>query len=281
MSEIQYFFEQSVGPERSNLYLSSLETIKQYLGSSIDDYTEEFIRNRQNVELETAFNQLNQFIIDNTLAILRQYGIKLNEEIIGYDKLQQLNIVLMGLLEIEHYEDPEYLFNVLQNNESNESGLAELISVVTDTIMEDSVEVIDTVNDELIHRLLKVLKEKVEESKPEEIGKALHPTLVKFAKSEAIQYVDEQVKKVLVARPYALSLESILRSFGNRLADDKAGQYTWVFVLLIATESAEEINPQLLYNQWGRYFLEETEMMTMYQRVNKIFSTLLGDQNEA
>lgn len=281
-SDVKQFLTSVISPERTTLYLRGLETLKLYLGDSIADYSSEWMRNVKNQELDTALAQLTDFILEQTESILGRYSIKLNGDYLEDTELETSIKLLRGMLEIEHYEDIVYLNAILENSDSNELALAEIISVVTDTVMEDYIELIDGVSDSFIHNLIKLIQTKLEDNQPESIGRALHPVLLKFVKSDYIQYVPERIKKTLAARPYSLSLESILRSFGNSIADDKAGQYTWVFVALISEDFSETIDPNKLYNVWSKHFLEEKDMMDMYRLVGGVFKELLaGEQHEA
>ena len=84
---------------------------------------------------------------------------------------------------------------------------------------------------------------------------------------------------VLLTKPCTLSLDSILRTYGNQLADSATSEYGWVLACLASSEYEAFLeNNDFLYNRWGKYFLEETDIISTTARIQKVLEALEGNQ---
>lgn len=278
-SDLKVFLSDTVSPACVDDYLFAYETIHRHFGDDILFNLQQQLYTFKNADRSTAIVQL----ADNTLVYLidalKMYGVIVNEDNVEYTSIPKITNILYGLLEIEYFEDKDRLLDIGEMGLSLEETLAEMISVVSDNTADDTLDLLDRVNDGVLERIYQVLEENIdrEVSSPDPI--IISPILRFFIQSGLHNQVSTHVLNGCKRRPNTLPLPSLLRVYGNHTADitnNTQATYTWVFLILA---SAGEHSVDELFNNWGRYFLEESSIIDLKPRVLRLYNEIMEKAN--
>lgn len=217
--------------------------------------------------------------LSNIQETLKNFGIFLNIETLDITRLADLNNILRAVINIEVYEDPAHLLEVFEIEEDSVDIFLKIVSIIA-LIDEHTVEgLIDRINIEFIDNLRAVLVNRLDELPTQdeiEPTKLPGPLLRKFIDKGYGENVSPYIKDILGNRPYTLKLFSILKMYGNRLADNKSGEHDWALVFISCSEG--EQNPEtpilMFKDVWDRYYLNMDDYIRMNQKVTAIFKTL-------
>lgn len=231
-------------------------------------------------DTDGCIDYLNQYLIETLIANLLPYGIKISPESVEFDDLETLSLLLRAIQEIDNFDDPQRLLGHFEAHEDQTILFAHLIA---DTVSDNPyrfLDVLEEVKPELLTRIYDVLKENLEEFEEEKEQIELNPNLVKMKKQNSFNKVDHVILTALAGAPGTLSLSSILRLYGNRAADlpvETIG-YTWNFMLFISRDGTDL---KMLFDQWGKHFLEETQLLDTAEKVKQAYREITVINNDA
>lgn len=274
-SDLKNYLSRVVPEPQVLHYIHSAETLHRHYGDKVIFLAEELIKEAQHHETQTTINQLNDVIIGYTIDALREYGIYINHDIIDYSITKSLIGILYAVTELDVYEDYQRLNDIIEDEMDPVEALAEMVTIVTDVNLDDVRSLLDRVDSSLIEKLKDIYNEKERDELPSDEQVILNPVLSNYIHSDYIKFIDKTIIST-VTRPYKLSIRSLLRLFGNRLADDKSGQYGWMFILLMAEESKDTIDLNTLYHYWDKHFMDERDKMDMRVKLDKLYNSLPG-----
>nr|DAT18090.1 MAG TPA: hypothetical protein [Caudoviricetes sp.] len=267
------YLKLTVSPIRRAMLLDIYQRLLTVFGDEFPASVDNFISTLFKDDKETGLDKINEQTLVYLKEAITRYGITLNSSVIDYDSIPVLGELLSGLIEIEVYEDPDQLLAIMETSEEAVTGLMDVISYLTNYSTSMYLNLISNMNTDLVNNAVKSLLNNSRDRviREEEAPIELNQYLVKFIKLGLHQKVDERALSLLKDDPHKLSIRSILRLLGNRLADDREGVYNWVFVVLI---SSEPDNINQLYELWTPYFLEDTILMNMRQLTEQAWGKL-------
>lgn len=216
--------------------------------------------------------------IDHIEESLLKFGVVIDDDEVEFKDLDDLNNILTTFLEIESFDDLESILNIIEISNDNTASLNEIINLVNATEV-DYTRYILKVSDEVLPNIKNVVSDYIRNQADEKEMIQVNPKLVKFLQLGYHQKVSEKITMVLLTKPCTLSLDSILRTYGNQLADSATSEYGWVLACLASSEYEAFLeNNDFLYNRWGKYFLEETDIISTTARIQKVLEALEGNQ---
>ena len=252
---------QDVVDTLSNIYTDFEMAINNYL-SQVNE-----------METTQAISQLYDLLIYYLDETLSKFGVVINTEEVTDIDVYGLHDLLRGLLELEAYEDVDTILSIIDESDDTAQTLYSIINTITDENYEYH-NYVSKVSDSLIDNIQQVYQERQRDESIEEVLPELSDSLKRFISLGYTKYVNPYILETLSGKPHTLSLRNILRLHGNRLADDKNGQYSWVYVLLI---SEPPNNLSTLYEYWSRYFLEDVDLLDMKQKIESLYRDLFGE----
>lgn len=241
---------------------------------ALSDLVKKIISNEDSTNITNIYNTT----IDHIEEALLKFGVVIDDDEVEFKDLDDLNNILTTFLEIESFDDLESILNIIEISVNNIESLNEIVNLInaTDT---DYTRYFLKVSDEVLPNIKNVVSDYIRNKDEPTETVTVNPKLIKFIELGYHEKVSEKMKMVLLTKPCILSLDSILRTYGNQLADDPSSEYGWVLACLASSEYEEFINNHdFLYNRWGKYFLEETDIISTTARIQKVLEALEGKQ---
>lgn len=265
---------------RVEIVMSAYEVLTQIYGIQVDGKINDLLNLAKNQDVLT----FNSFVNDTTVVYLTEaittFGVTINDKYQDSEHLEVIKNVLYGLYNIDEYEDPQSLLSILlQENVSNEVKLSEVLAELTDMIPHDYMEVLEKVSPDLIMKTIALLDEKVRDNTPENIEDDEFSFtgsigLQRFIQEKKYQVINPELIEVLGKQPGKLSLSSILRLYGNAIADDNKVE-TWLFALWVSHDGTID----QLFFLWEKHFLEEKDLIDMRTAVESEYNRLMAEDN--
>ena len=241
---------------------------------ALSDIVNIVISNEDSTNIANIYNTT----IDHIEESLLKFGVVIDDDEVEFKDLDDLNNILTTFLEIESFDDLESILNIIEISNDNTASLNEIINLVNATEI-DYTRYILKVSDEVLPNIKNVVSDYIRNQADEKETIQVNPKLVKFLQLGYHQKVSEKITMVLLTKPCTLSLDSILRTYGNQLADSATSEYGWVLACLASSEYEAFLeNNDFLYNRWGKYFLEETDIISTTARIQKVLEALEGNQ---
>lgn len=247
-------------------------------GEMIPMALSDLVKNIINNEDSTNITNIYNTTIDHIEEALLKFGVVIDDDEVEFKDLDDLNNILTTFLEIESSDDLESILNIIEISENNIESLNEIVNLInaTDT---DYTRYFLKVSDEVLPNIKNVVSDYIRNKDEPTETVTVNPKLIKFIELGYHEKVSEKMKMVLLTKPCTISLDSILRTYGNQLADDPSSEYGWVLACLASSEYEEFINNHdFLYNRWGKYFLEENDIISTTARIQKVLEALEGKQ---
>lgn len=241
---------------------------------ALSDLVKNIISNEDSTNITNIYNTT----IDHIEEALLKFGVVIDDDEVEFKDLDDLNNILTTFLEIESSDDLESILNIIEISVNNIESLNEIVNLInaTDT---DYTRYFLKVSDEVLPNIKNVVSDYIRNKDEPTETVTVNPKLIKFIELGYHEKVSEKMKMVLLTKPCTLSLDSILRTYGNQLADDPSSEYGWVLACLASSEYEEFINSHdFLYNRWGKYFLEENDIISTTARIQKVLEALEGKQ---
>ena len=173
--------------------------------------------------------------IDHIEESLLKFGVVIDDDEVEFKDLDDLNNILTTFLEIESFDDLESILNIIEISNDSTASLNEIINLVNATEI-DYTRYILKVSDEVLPNIKNVVSDYIRNQADEKEMIQVNPKLVKFLQLGYHQKVSEKITMVLLTKPCTLSLDSILRTYGNQLADSATSEYGWVLACLASSE---------------------------------------------
>lgn len=255
---------------------NSYKNLYTVYGEMIPMALSDLVKNINSNEDSTNIANIYNTVIDHIEEALLKFGIVIDDEEIEFKDLDDLNNILNAFLELESFDDLETILNIIEVSEDNATTLNEIVNEINATDIDYTryfLKVSDNVLPNIRELIITYLKEQEDITPTVQIN----PSLIKFIQLKYHEKVDDKLKMVLLTKPGTLSLDSILRTYGASLADDPLGEYGWVLACLASTDSEEFLEDnEVLYSIWGKYFLEEKDIITTAAKVQKALQSLEG-----
>ena len=255
---------------------NSYKNLYTVYGEMIPMALSDLVKNINSNEDSTNIANIYNTVIDHIEEALLKFGIVIDDEEIEFKDLDDLNNILNAFLELESFDDLETILNIIEVSEDNATTLNEIVNEINATDIDYTrcfLKVSDNVLPNIRELIITYLKEQVDTSPTVQINSSL----IKFIQLKYHEKVDDKLKMVLLTKPGTLSLDSILRTYGASLADDPLGEYGWVLACLASTDSEEFLEDnEVLYSIWGKYFLEEKDIIGTTAKVQKVLQSLEG-----
>lgn len=274
LNKLKRYLSEVVPDTQVTYLLSAVENIRTIKGDIIDFNLEQALYQCRDVDNVTGVDLIRQTILIYLDEAIAEYGIKLDEHALTLENILPLGNLLSGLIESETYEDKEALLALIDSSEDTNTCLSELIAMVTLTESTDYLPLIADVNPDLITKyrsyLLGVLEETITDDLT--IKMEMSDKLKLFINLGCHEKVLPQLLDATKGQPHQLTLESILRLYGNQIADTTQSEYSWVYALFVAKNG-----PDVMYlmNIWGKYFMDEMQQMDAYNRVNTLHQGII------
>ena len=273
-SDLKRYLESTSSPQLINDILFTYDVLHRHYGDMLLAKVSQQVMIYSNQEKSDSLLQLYQDTLLNLINACKAYGIIINEDVVTNDHLSTLTAILYGLVEYEHYEDKDSIVDILDLGEDELPTFSMIIALLSNVKYTDVLELVERVNYELLERVYQVAVESVN-ADVEEVGISPSEQLKQFIALKLHSYVDADVLNTFINKPHRLTLRRILRTYGNRLADDKHGVYSWIFVILVAEQPT---TPNDLFDVWGKHFLEENDLINMKHQVTTEYNRLFGGQ---
>lgn len=255
---------------------NSYKNLYTVYGEMIPMALSDLVKNINSNEDSTNIANIYNTVIDHIEEALLKFGIVIDDEEIEFKDLDDLNNILNAFLELESFDDLETILNIIEVSEDNATTLNEIVNEINATDIDYTryfLKVSDNVLPNIRELIITYLKEQEDTTPTVQINSSL----IKFIQLKYHEKVDDKLKMVLLTKPGTLSLDSILRTYGASLADDPLGEYGWILACLASTDSEEFLEDnEVLYSIWGKYFLEEKDIITTAAKVQKVLQSLEG-----
>nr|DAR94025.1 MAG TPA: hypothetical protein [Caudoviricetes sp.] len=270
--------------QRVELFMEAYRCLQLQYGDIVEGKTIDLVNLTKDQDQFNRLSIVNEVTVQYLDDALSSFGVILNEKFKDGDHLKEILNLLRGLQELETYEDIQVMYDIFtQDNTNNEEKLAEALSEFTDCSTEDYLMIINKVQDSLIPRIVEVLENRLRENNTKNKSDDINPdeyinqgkALIKFIQDKRYIKVNQDVVKLLTTKPYHLSLQSVLRLYGNRIADDNLVE-SWVFVLLATRNNS--IGE--LYNSWDKYFLDQSVLIDMRVKVEQLYNQYIDQQED-
>lgn len=270
--------------QRVELFMETYRCLQLQYGDIVEGKTIDLVNLTKDQDQFNRLSIVNEVTVQYLDDALSSFGVILNEKFKDGDHLKVILNLLRGLQELETYEDIQVMYNIFtQDNTNNEEKLAEALAEFTDCSTEDYLMIISKVQDSLIPRIVEVLENRLRENNTKDETDDINPdeyinqgkALIKFIQDKRYLKVNQDVVKLLTTKPYHLSLQSVLRLYGNRIADDNLVE-SWVFVLLATRNNG--IGE--LYNSWDKYFLDQSVLIDMRIKVEQLYNQYIDQQED-
>nr|DAY37509.1 MAG TPA: hypothetical protein [Caudoviricetes sp.] len=270
--------------QRVELFMEAYRCLQLQYGDIVEGKTIDLVNLTKDQDQFNRLSIVNEVTVQYLDDALSSFGVILNEKFKDGDHLKEILNLLRGLQELETYEDIQVMYDIFtQDNTNNEEKLAEALSEFTDCSTEDYLMIINKVQDSLIPRIVEVLENRLRENNTKNKSDDINPdeyinqgkALIKFIQDKRYLKVNQDVVKLLTTKPYHLSLQSVLRLYGNRIADDNLIE-SWVFVLLATRNNS--IGE--LYNSWDKYFLDQSVLIDMRVKVEQLYNQYIDQQED-
>lgn len=270
--------------QRVELFMEAYRCLQLQYGDIVEGKTIDLVNLTKDQDQFNRLSIVNEVTVQYLDDALSSFGVILNEKFKDGDHLKEILNLLRGLQELETYEDIQVMYDIFtQDNTNNEEKLAEALSEFTDCSTEDYLMIINKVQDSLIPRIVEVLENRLRENNTKDETDDINPdeyinqgkALIKFIQDKRYLKVNQDVVKLLTTKPYHLSLQSVLRLYGNRIADNNLVE-SWVFVLLATRNNS--IGE--LYNSWDKYFLDQSVLIDMRVKVEQLYNQYIDQQED-
>lgn len=284
--ELNVYLSGLIPQEATRRLLYSLEVLQTHQGDTVFVMVDNYMMSLDEQDSERNLNMLYDLITTEQITLLKTFGIFVNEDTFEQNHHYDLALLLDALSQIETYEDPTVLLDIINIHEDHSGLFNELVQTITQTDHFCEYEtLISKVNDRFLLKLTDILSDRVdnlhleknEEEQEEPSISQLLPKLMEM--KDRLNLVgrlsDIEVAQTLLKAPGTLSIESILRLYGNRLADQENAEWMWIIVLFSARCEMEINHPDTLFNLWGSHFLSDVQQLTMRNKVKALHDTLL------
>ena len=268
--ELYRFLSHTVPRQKVEQVRYITDTLYAQFGDTLDTPMGNIISQVNQQETIVTLIQLYDFFLMKLDEGLRSYGIFINEDIVTHNDLESLTDILDTFIELPTYEDIDAVLNILDIREETADTVQQLVQLISGKPL-DYLPYLTKVNDGIVIAIDELYQERIRASAPQSESVEISKELEVFIASGMVKYVQPDILKILSSQPHTLNLNSILRLYGNKMADDKAGYYTWVFAVLVA---AQPITLNDLFAVWSRYFLEESDLLQMKQKIDAVYKQL-------
>lgn len=283
--ELSVYLSGLIPQEATRRLLYSLEVLQTHQGDTVFVMVDNYMMSLDEQDSERNLNMLYDLITTEQITLLKTFGIFVNEDTFEQNHHYDLALLLDALAQIETYEDPTVLLDIINIHEDDGGRFNELVQTITQTDHFCEYEtLISKVNDGFLLKLTDILAdlvdslhlEKNEEVEEPRISRLLPQLMeMKDRLNLANRLSDIEVAQTLLKASGTLSIESILRLYGNRLADQENAEWMWIIVLFSARCEMEINHPDTLFNLWGSHFLSDVQQLTMRNKVKALHDTLL------
>lgn len=158
--ELRFFLNQSTSPEHADYLFRAATTLEGVGLTSVGDHLEGFMATMNTRTTTESLSQLEDLLKTQTEVAINQFGVFLNEDDFS---LKVATYILMGVHQIENYDNPLELHSICQSDADPEEKLTEILERVTPLTWFDFINTIESVSDSLIERIVDILPE-VEEN---------------------------------------------------------------------------------------------------------------------
>lgn len=265
---------------RKELILESFRQLEVIYGASLEGKVDDLISMTTNQDTFTFLGQVNDITITYLVDAIQTFGITIDERYRTHDQLEAIKNVLYGLLQFDEYDDPEALLTIFTGEgvDANEK-VAEALALLTDLPVEEYLQLFSRVNDDLILKIVSLLEGQLRDQTDElhdednEFSFTASPALQQFIKDKAYQRIDKELLETLGKQPGKLSLASILRLYGNQIADQHSPE-AWCFTVWVSHDGTFE----MLFGLWEKHFLEEKDLIEMREQVERLAQRYQGEE---
>lgn len=265
---------------RKELILESFRQLEVIYGASLEGKVDDLISMTTNQDTFTFLGQVNDITITYLVDAIQTFGITIDERYRTHDQLEAIKNVLYGLLQFDEYDDPEALLTIFTGEgvDANEK-VAEALALLTDLPVEEYLQLFSRVNDDLILKIVSLLEDQLRDQTDElhdeddEFSFTASPALQQFISDKAYQRIDKALLETLGKQPGKLSLSSILRLYGNQIADQHSSE-AWCFAVWVSHDGTFE----MLFGLWEKHFLEEKELIEMREQVERLAKRYQGEE---
>jgi hypothetical protein len=265
---------------RKELILESFRQLEVIYGASLEGKVDDLISMTTNQDTFTFLGQVNDITITYLVDAIQTFGITIDERYRTHDQLEAIKNVLYGLLQFDEYDDPEALLTIFTGEgvDANEK-VAEALVLLTDLPVEEYLQLFSRVNDDLILKIVSLLESQLRDQTDElhdeddEFSFTASPALQQFISDKAYQRIDKALLETLGKQPGKLSLSSILRLYGNQIADQHSPE-AWCFTVWVSHDGTFE----MLFGLWEKHFLEEKELIEMREQVERLAKRYQGEE---
>lgn len=265
---------------RKELILESFRQLEVIYGASLEGKVDDLISMTTNQDTFTFLGQVNDITITYLVDAIQTFGITIDERYSTHDQLEAIKNVLYGLLQFDEYDDPEALLTIFTGEgvEANEK-VAEALALLTDLPVEEYLQLFSRVNDDLILKIVSLLEGQLRDQTDElhneddEFSFTASPALQQFISDKTYQRIDKALLEILGKQPGKLSLSSILRLYGNQIADQHSPE-AWCFAVWVSHDGTFE----MLFGLWEKHFLEEKELIEMREQVERLAKRYQGEE---
>nr|DAJ14986.1 MAG TPA: hypothetical protein [Myoviridae sp. ctfuG5] len=265
---------------RKELILESFRQLEVIYGASLEGKVDDLISMTTNQDTFTFLGQVNDITITYLVDAIQTFGITIDERYSTHDQLEAIKNVLYSLLQFDEYDDPEALLTIFTGEgvDANEKA-AEALALLTDLPVEEYLQLFSRVNDDLILKIVSLLEGQLRDQTDElhneddEFSFTASPALQQFISDKTYQRIDKALLEILGKQPGKLSLSSILRLYGNQIADQHSPE-AWCFAVWVSHDGTFE----MLFGLWEKHFLEEKELIEMREQVERLAKRYQGEE---
>lgn len=152
--ELRFFLNQTTSPEHGDYLIRAASTLEAVGLTSVGDYLEEFMATLNQRTTVESLGALESLLKTQTEQAINQFGIFLVDTDFS---LKVATYILMGVHQVENYDNPMAILDICQSDTDPEEKLAEILGLVTPLTWMDYLSTIQGVNQSLIDRLVEAL----------------------------------------------------------------------------------------------------------------------------
>lgn len=154
--------QQMLGPDKAEFLTDLYNLCASVLGESVETVMESHIAVTGIDGNQEIIDRVYAEFLEFAVVSINQFGIILNDSTLSIEDLSKLKCLLEALLQMDQYELPQEIIDLREGTENNKEFLFELVTRITDCDVDDFPELVYSVPDVLIDRIIETAKDRID-----------------------------------------------------------------------------------------------------------------------
>lgn len=152
--DIREFLLQIYLDYRTECIVDALDAATNVTGTAVADGAQEIIYSSTNRGLEVMAAELETFAIKSVIEAIGSFGVELDPDVIKVELLPVINDICEALYNADQYEDPHALVAICDDRDDLVECLGEIVQEITGTPCESVMEVVVSVDTNMLNKIL-------------------------------------------------------------------------------------------------------------------------------